>query len=121
MASFDQFANQGGAAAWDPTKTAEAQRIAEEQLRNADYAGDFPEPLGHMSAPHVLDDEYLDDDDTSDFSDDELGDAEYEDDGHDGDDGDADDDDDEDRDDDPAEYLDGPDFSDDDRSSHRRF
>ena len=46
MGTFDQFANQGGAAAWDPNESAEAKRLAEEQLRNADYAGDLPEPLG---------------------------------------------------------------------------
>lgn len=80
MAKFDQFANQGGAAAWDPTRTAEAKRVAEEQLQNADYSGTVPEPLGQNAAPHELDDDYLGDDDASDFSDDELGDAEVDDD-----------------------------------------
>lgn len=46
MGQFDQFANQGGAAAWDPDEAAKAKLIAEEQLRTADYAGDLPEPLG---------------------------------------------------------------------------
>ncbi len=46
MAAFDQFANQGGPAAWDPDEKAEATRLAEETLQNADYAGDLPEPLG---------------------------------------------------------------------------
>ena len=46
MGQFDQFANQGGAAAWDPSETAEAKRVAEEQLKNADYSGGLPEPLG---------------------------------------------------------------------------
>lgn len=46
MGQFDQFANQGGAAAWDPDEAAKAKLIGEEQLRNADYAGDLPEPLG---------------------------------------------------------------------------
>lgn len=49
MAAFDQFANQGGPAAWDPEEKAEATRIAEETLQNADYAGDLPEPLGSSS------------------------------------------------------------------------
>ncbi|MET3769164.1 hypothetical protein ABIB15_001852 [Marisediminicola sp. UYEF4] len=51
MGQFDQFANQGGAAAWDPDETAEAQRVAEEQLKNADYAGDLPEPLSQGAEP----------------------------------------------------------------------
>ena len=51
MGQFDQFANQGGAAAWDPDVTAEAKRVAEEQLKNADYAGDLPEPLSQGSEP----------------------------------------------------------------------
>ncbi|HEV7956697.1 MAG: hypothetical protein JWL94_1057 [Microbacteriaceae bacterium] len=50
MSTFDQFANQGGAAAWDPEQTAEAKRVAEEQLQNADYTGGFPEPLGSAEA-----------------------------------------------------------------------
>ncbi len=51
MGQFDQFANQGGAAAWDPDETAEAKRVAEEQLKNADYAGDLPEPLSQGAEP----------------------------------------------------------------------
>lgn len=51
MGQFDQFANQGGAAAWDPDETAEAKRVAEEQLKNADYAGDLPEPLSQGPEP----------------------------------------------------------------------
>lgn len=51
MGQFDQFANQGGAAAWDPDETAEAKRVAEEQLKNADYAGDLPEPLSKGTEP----------------------------------------------------------------------
>lgn len=46
MGHFDQFANQGGAAAWDPSERDEAKRLAEEQLNNADLSGEFPEPLG---------------------------------------------------------------------------
>jgi len=55
MGQFDQFANQGGAAAWDPDETAKAQRVAEEQLKNADYAGDLPEPLSQGAEPAVTD------------------------------------------------------------------
>ena len=55
MGQFDQFANQGGAAAWDPDETAEAKRVAEEQLKNADYAGDLPEPLSQGAEPAVTD------------------------------------------------------------------
>ncbi len=51
MGQFDQFANQGGAAAWDPDETAKAKRVAEEQLKNADYAGDLPEPLSRGAEP----------------------------------------------------------------------
>ena len=70
MAQFDQFANQGGAAAWDPTKTAEAKRVAEEQLQNADYSGTVPEPLGRNAAAHGLDGDSGDgDSDANDFSD----------------------------------------------------
>ena len=70
MAQFDQFANQGGAAAWDPTKTAEAKRVAEEQLQNADYSGTVPEPLGLNAAAHGLDGDSGDSDsDANDFSD----------------------------------------------------
>lgn len=68
MAQFDQFANQGGAAAWDPTKTAEAKRVAEEQLQNADYSGTIPEPLGRNAAAHGLDGD-SGDGDANDFSD----------------------------------------------------
>lgn len=68
MAQFDQFANQGGAAAWDPTKTAEAKRVAEEQLQNADYSGTVPEPLGRNAAAHGLDGD-SGDGDANDFSD----------------------------------------------------
>lgn len=68
MAQFDQFANQGGAAAWDPTKTAEAKRVAEEQLQNADYSGTVPEPLGRNAAAHGLDGDSRDGD-ANDFSD----------------------------------------------------
>ena len=77
MAQFDQFANQGGAAAWDPTKTAEAKRIAEEQLQNADYSGTVPEPLGQNAAPHELDDDTRDGDNdgANEFSDAGLDDA----------------------------------------------
>ncbi|WP_165067345.1 hypothetical protein [Marisediminicola senii] len=46
MGQFDQFANQGGAAAWDPAEKSEATRVAEEQLQNADYSGGHSEPLG---------------------------------------------------------------------------
>lgn len=46
MSTFDQFANQGGAAAWDPDATAEAKRVAEAQLRSADLSGGHSEPLG---------------------------------------------------------------------------
>jgi hypothetical protein len=46
MATFDQFANQGGAAAESADALAEARRRADEHLKNADYAGDLPEPLG---------------------------------------------------------------------------
>lgn len=53
MGQFDQFANQGGAAAWDPDETAKAKRVAEEQLKNADYAGDLPEPLSKGDEPAV--------------------------------------------------------------------
>lgn len=53
MGTFDQFANQGGAAAWNPEETAEAKRIAEEQLKNADYAGDLPEPLGNAEGTTI--------------------------------------------------------------------
>ena len=56
MGQFDQFANQGGAAAWDPDETAEAKRIAEEHLKNADYAGDLPEPLSQGAEPTAADD-----------------------------------------------------------------
>ncbi|MFP7834366.1 hypothetical protein [Marisediminicola sp. LYQ134] len=55
MGQFDQFANQGGAAAWDPDEAAEAKRVAEEQLQNADYAGDLPEPLGSADEPASTD------------------------------------------------------------------
>lgn len=55
MGQFDQFANQGGAAAWDPDETAEAKRVAEEQLKNADYAGDLPEPLSRGAEPAAAD------------------------------------------------------------------
>ncbi|GAB3142912.1 hypothetical protein [Marisediminicola antarctica] len=55
MGQFDQFANQGGAAAWDPDETAKAKRVAEEQLKNADYAGDLPEPLSRGAEPVVTD------------------------------------------------------------------
>lgn len=46
MSTFDQFANQGGPAADGPAEMAEAKRVAEEHLRNADYDGHVPEPLG---------------------------------------------------------------------------
>lgn len=56
MGQFDQFANQGGAAAWNPDQEADAaRRTAEEQLRTADYAGDLPEPLPHPRGPHTED------------------------------------------------------------------
>jgi len=55
MGQFDQFANQGGAAAWDPDETAKAKRVAEEQLKNADYAGDLPEPLSQGAEQVVAD------------------------------------------------------------------
>lgn len=55
MGQFDQFANQGGAAAWDPDETAKAKRVAEEQLKNADYAGDLPEPLSQGAEQAVAD------------------------------------------------------------------
>lgn len=50
MGQFDQFANQGGAAAWDPDETAKAKRVAEEQLNNAE-TGDLPEPLANLAEP----------------------------------------------------------------------
>ena len=65
MGQFDQFANQGGAAAWDPDVTAEAKRVAEEQLKNADYAGDLPEPLSQGTEPGTAEDAT---DDTADES-----------------------------------------------------
>lgn len=65
MGQFDQFANQGGAAAWDPDVTAEAKRVAEEQLKNADYAGDLPEPLSQGAEPGAAEDSA---DDTADES-----------------------------------------------------
>ena len=68
MAQFDQFVYKGGAAAWDPTKTAEAKRVAEEQLQNADYSGTVPEPLGRNAAAHGLDGD-SGDGDANDFSD----------------------------------------------------
>ena len=43
---FDPFANQGGPAAEDAASLAEARRVTDEQLRNADYSVDLPEPLG---------------------------------------------------------------------------
>ena len=51
MGQFDQFANQGGPAAESADALAEARRVTDEQLKNADYAGDLPEPLGgrHVS------------------------------------------------------------------------
>ena len=56
MSQFDQFANQGGAAAWNPDEEAdEARRVAEEQLRSADYAGALPEPLPRPRKPHTAD------------------------------------------------------------------
>jgi hypothetical protein len=56
MGQFDQFANQGGAAAWNPDEeAAEARRVAEEQLRTADYAGDLPDPLPRPSGRHAAD------------------------------------------------------------------
>lgn len=53
MGHFDQFANQGGAAAWDPDETAEAKRVAEEQLNNAE-TGDLPEPLANLAGPSAF-------------------------------------------------------------------
>ena len=54
MSQFDQFANQGGAAAWNPDEEAvEARRVAEEQLRTADYSGDLPEPLQRPRGRHA--------------------------------------------------------------------
>jgi|GEM_PF-6205612 len=53
MGQFDQFANQGGAAAWDPDETARAKRVAEEQLNNAE-TGDLPEPLANLTDPAAL-------------------------------------------------------------------
>lgn len=53
MGQFDQFANQGGAAAWDPDEAAKAKRDAEEHLRNADYAGELPEPLPSPKGRHA--------------------------------------------------------------------
>ena len=47
MSQFDQFANQGGTAADGPEEMAEAKRVAEEHLQNADYDGHIAEPLGH--------------------------------------------------------------------------
>lgn len=44
-ATFDQFANQGGAGAESADALAEARRLSDEHLQNADYAGDLPEPL----------------------------------------------------------------------------
>ena len=44
---FDPFANQGGPAAEDAESLAEARRVTDEQLRNADYSVDLPEPLGN--------------------------------------------------------------------------
>lgn len=50
MATFDQFANQGGAAAGDETEAAQAKAEADELLRqgaDAAKAADFGgEPLG---------------------------------------------------------------------------
>jgi hypothetical protein len=52
MATFDQFANQGGAAAGDPAEAAAAQVAADELLKQtadaadaADFGGD---PLGEL-------------------------------------------------------------------------
>lgn len=50
MAEFDQFANQGGAAAGDPDEAAEARKVAAELLKKsapaADAADFGTEPLG---------------------------------------------------------------------------
>ncbi|CAN5161995.1 hypothetical protein BH09ACT1_BH09ACT1_15410 [soil metagenome] len=53
MSTFDQFANQGGAAAGDDAEVAEAQREADELLKQSASAADAADfgggPLG--SAP----------------------------------------------------------------------
>jgi hypothetical protein len=54
MADFDQFANQGGAAAGDPEEAAAAQAEADELLKSASEAdsADFGgEPLGLHAEP----------------------------------------------------------------------
>jgi hypothetical protein len=55
MATFDQFANQGGAAAGDPAEAAAAQAEADELLRNSAGAADAADfgggPLGAHPEP----------------------------------------------------------------------
>lgn len=55
MATFDQFANQGGAAAGDETEAAAAQAAADDLLRasaDAAEAADFGGgPLGALAEP----------------------------------------------------------------------
>jgi hypothetical protein len=57
MATFDQFANQGGAAAGDESEAAAAQAEADELLRQsagAAQAADFGGgPLGALVEPNV--------------------------------------------------------------------
>lgn len=57
MATFDQFANQGGAAAGDESEAAAAQAEADELLRqsaDAAQAADFGGgPLGALVEPNV--------------------------------------------------------------------
>jgi hypothetical protein len=59
MADFDQFANQGGAAAGDDAEAAEAQRAADDLLRStvdAAHAADFGGgPLGAHPEPDSSD------------------------------------------------------------------
>ncbi|WP_394770699.1 hypothetical protein [Lacisediminihabitans sp.] len=59
MATFDQFANQGGAAAGDAAEAAAAQASADELLKQtADAAGaaDFGGgPLGELDEPSASD------------------------------------------------------------------
>lgn len=73
MADFDPFANQGGAAAWDPEHARDTRKQADELLRR--LAAEDGEPgsgPSSFSGDDEIGDAYTEDDDSDDTSRDET-------------------------------------------------